>query len=385
PSRRPAHPLSELLQHLGLHRAVEAFIRPGVRAALQREQLGIAGGAAIDGDALAGDEAGRRGQQEHDRRRNLRLLRQALQRHRAAQLGDEFLLEALVVIVQAAGRNPAGRDRVDAYTGVGPLDRGGLGEVEHAGARRAGVAHAGHAAPHVGQHVDDGAAALAHRLIEDLARHQEAAGEVVGDHRLPTLLADGHQRRRELAAGVVDQAVDHAAPGGDGLYRLLHRILVADIESLHRTFAAVLADLGGRGLQLLQLAAGQHHMSAERGQFVGGAAADAGAAAGDDDGLALEQVRGEDGTVMHVYSRTVDILSRLPGVRARTVETSKKQGRLPGLVVVLNSLTPSFLRKPESRKTGFSAAALDTGFRRYDDGFDCCLAHHSFDVNYGTA
>ena len=108
-----------------------------------------------------------------------------------------------------AGGDPARRDRVDAHRR--PFERRRLGEVEHAGARRARVAHARHAVPHVGDDVDDRAAAAVfiHCVIA-LARHQEAAGEVVAHHRVPALGADRLRAARELAAGVVDQAIDAA-------------------------------------------------------------------------------------------------------------------------------------------------------------------------------
>jgi hypothetical protein len=75
--------------------------------------------------------------------------------------------------------DPARRHGVDAHAAGGPLEGGGLGQVGHAGARGAGVAHAGHAVPHVGRHVDDGAAVGLHGLQVELAHHQEAAGQVV--------------------------------------------------------------------------------------------------------------------------------------------------------------------------------------------------------------
>ncbi len=60
---------------------------------------------------------------------------------------------------------------------------------------------------------------------------------------------------------------------------------------------AVGHDLAATVSQLLQLAPDQHHVRAERRQLVRGAAADAGAAAGDENDLAGEQARAEDGAV----------------------------------------------------------------------------------------
>ena len=89
------------------------------------------------------------------------------------------------ILVEPRRRDPARRHRVDAHRR--PFERGGLGEVEHAGARRARMAHAGHAVPHVGDHVHDRAAVLLHPLRVGLARHQEAAGEVGAHHRVQAL------------------------------------------------------------------------------------------------------------------------------------------------------------------------------------------------------
>ena len=81
-----------------------------------------------------------------------------------------------------------------------------------------------------------------------------------------------------------------------------HAFVTADSEAA--VFAAfykssepislVLVDLGLHRLQLVGLAAHQHHVRAQRGEFVRAAAADARAAAGDDEHLACEQVRRED-------------------------------------------------------------------------------------------
>jgi hypothetical protein len=62
-------------------------------------------------------------------------------------------------------------------------------------ARRARVAHAGHAVAEVRRHVDDRAAVRLHAVQEHLAHHQKAAREVVAHHGLEAALADGLQRR----------------------------------------------------------------------------------------------------------------------------------------------------------------------------------------------
>jgi hypothetical protein len=156
-------------------------------------------------------------------------------------------------VVEAAAGDPAGGDGVDAHAAGGPLDGGGLGEVDHAGAGGPGVAHAGHAAPHVGDDVDDRAAVLAMRLGEDLAGEQEAADEVGAHDGLEALLRDRGQRRGELAAGVVDEAVDAAVGGDDGGDGGLDGGLVADVAGVPVGGAAVLGDLGGDGESFARL------------------------------------------------------------------------------------------------------------------------------------
>jgi hypothetical protein len=166
-----------------------------------------------------------------------------------------------------------------------------------AGARRARVRHAGHAVAEVGRHVDDGAAVLLETLQEQLAHHQEAAGEVVGHHRLEAALADGHHRRRKLPAGVVDQAMDNAFGGNDIGDAGLDGVVVADVERAPGAAAAVLADLAGHALELVGAAPADHHVGTERREFVRHGPADARAPAGDPQALAGEQPRREDAAI----------------------------------------------------------------------------------------
>jgi hypothetical protein len=147
--------------------------------------------------------------------------------------------------------------------------------------------HVGKAVPHVGGHVHDRAAMLLHRLGEDLAADDEAAGEIVAHHDVEALGAHGRGRRGELAAGIVEQAVDVAVGGDDLADRLLHLGLFADVEGVDLAGTARRFDLGLHGAEFLGLAAGDHDMGAQRRDFVRRAAADAAAAAGHDDGLAL--------------------------------------------------------------------------------------------------
>src|SRR5690606_3559402 len=173
-----------------------------------------------------------------DGRGHLRLGADALQRHVVLEVADHGL-HRLGVGIHAAGGDPARRHGIDPHVAVTPLVGGGLGEVLHAGAGGAGVAHAGHAAPHVGEHVDDAAAVLAHALGEYLAGDQEAAHQVGSYYGLEALLVDAGQRCRELAAGVVDQVVDASALGDHLGDHRLDRFLLADVAGLEAGAATV--------------------------------------------------------------------------------------------------------------------------------------------------
>ncbi len=213
--------------------------------------------------------------------------------------GGDHCLERAFIGVHAAGSDPARRHRVDPHPGVPPFIGGGLGEIVHSRARRTGVAHAGHAAPHVGEHVDDAAAVAAHGLVEHFPGHEEAAHQIGAQHGFETLLVDRGQGRRVLAAGIVHQAMDRTKalhqPGHQGL----DRFLVADVAGLPVGLAAVLGNFAGDLLQFFRLAPHQQHLGPQGRQFVGSAAADTAAAAGDDDGLAGEQLRFENRVVHH--------------------------------------------------------------------------------------
>ena len=72
--------------------------------------------------------------------------------------------------------------------------------------------------------------------------------------------------------------------------RLLHLRFFADVEGVRLAGTAGRLDLALHHVELLRLAAGDRHMRAEGRELVRGAAADAAAAAGDDDGPALKQL-----------------------------------------------------------------------------------------------
>src|SRR4029450_13456923 len=130
--------------------------------------------------------------------------------------------------------------------------------------------------------------------VEALASAVEPAGKVVAHHAVEALGAHGGGGRGELNAGVVEQAVDAAVLRHHPCDRFLYLRFPADVEGLRLAGAARRFDLALPRGELVELAAGDRDVRAERGDLVRRAAADAAAAAGDDDGLAFKQPRLED-------------------------------------------------------------------------------------------
>ena len=149
------------------------------------------------------------------------------------------------------------------------------------------VAHAGHAELEVGADVHDRAAVLLHRAQVDFLRHQEGRGHVVADHRIPAVERDVLERRRELSAGIVHQPVDPSAPFDHAVDGGLHLVFLAQVGGEGEGVG--IAEFLLHTIELLLRAPDQREPSAERLQLVRRAAAEARAAAGDDDRLAVEQ------------------------------------------------------------------------------------------------
>ena len=132
---------------------------------------------------------------------------------------------------------------------------------------------------------------FARPLGNAFARHQKAAREVVAHHGVPALGADGGQRRRVLATGVVDEAVDaamafeHPSDGG------AHGVFLADVAGVRGAHTTRSFDFNANDFELLGFAADDGHSRPERRQLVRRAAPDARAAAGDDHHLAGKQAR----------------------------------------------------------------------------------------------
>jgi hypothetical protein len=117
--------------------------------------------------------------------------------------------------------------------------------------------------------------------------------------RLPAVERDVLERRHELAAGIVDEAMDRRAGGkhvSDGRADLLFFADVADMQ--RRRVVSGRVDLGGDSVELLAVAPDQRDECSERGKLVGGAAPDAAATAGDDNALAVERAGPEHRTIL---------------------------------------------------------------------------------------
>ncbi len=100
--------------------------------------------------------------------------------------------------------------------------------------------------------------------------------------------------RRKLAAGVVDEKVDPAELGQNGAYRNANHFLFADVTTVAGRAAAGRGDFARDGLELFEPAPDQSHARTQRGKFVGNAAPDARAAAGDDAGASGKQAGTEN-------------------------------------------------------------------------------------------
>ena len=120
-------------------------------------------------------------------------------------------------------------------------------------------------------------------LGKDFPGHQKAASQVGAHHGFPAFLADGRQRGGELAAGIVDQAVDNLHGLVDVGHGVFHRFFIPDVTGKADGLTAIFLDFRSDRVELFLLATDQHHAGAQGGQLVGGTAADTGATAGDDD------------------------------------------------------------------------------------------------------
>jgi hypothetical protein len=138
---------------------------------------------------------------------------------------------------------------------------------------------------------------LLHALVEAFTRHQKSTREVGVNHRLPALGTGAGQRRDVLPARVVDQAVNAAVLLQHFRDHGFHIVFAPYVAAVPAGLPAVVRDFLRCFGQFVRVAAHQHHVCAQAGQLVRGAAANAGAAAGDQNDLPAQQAWGKDRSV----------------------------------------------------------------------------------------
>src|SRR5260370_24571864 len=213
--------------------------------------------------------------------------------------GGARLLEHLEIPL---GLDGARRDAVHAHA-LAPPGRAELArEHDDGGLGGAVVGHHGRAvdAGERGDVDDDAAALLRHHLLAVPLAAEEDAVQVDADHGVPAVDGNILGLRPEGRAGVVHHDVE-PAPVLDGLLdHGLHLLLLADIHGQRQRAPAAVAPGLGDALEVLDLARSQGDVGARARELERDGLADAGSAARDDRGLALEGERGR----LHAAYRT---------------------------------------------------------------------------------
>src|SRR5215475_8446475 len=174
---------------------------------------------------------------------------------------------------------------------------------------------AGHAAPEVGDDVDDGAGRTA--LDPGPGRrlhHVPGTIEVVVDHRVPALGLEVERHLRELTTGIVNQRIEPTELVPDVADEGRATCMIADVERLgiDRGAKTFEEHLGPR--QPLLTAPQNGEIRAEARKQRGDRKAKAAAGAGDDGNLALAQVGAIDGWLAaELFVRQAEVLRTLKG------------------------------------------------------------------------
>src|SRR5207248_6161829 len=129
-------------------------------------------------------------------------------------------------------------------------------------------------------------------------------------HGVPTVDRDVLGLGTKRGTGVVDHDVEVAPLGDRALHHRLHLVLLADVDRGRKRPASEVGDLLARRLEVLELTAAESDVGTRACELDGDRLADAGAAAGDDGGLAVERERG----LSHGRDDTPAPRRRLPGV-----------------------------------------------------------------------
>jgi hypothetical protein len=177
----------------------------------------------------------------------------------------------------------AGADGIDLQSVAGPVRAHAARQVAHralgGGVRGNGRSRqfALHAAD-----VDDLAATARDHVPGHRAPHEEDAVQVVRDEGVPVRVSEFVERSTSLYAGVVDQDVERAEMGLDGVDARIDLRGIGYVERTHVHACAGGADHRGGFIQCGLGASVDDHVCASRGQCGGDGVADAARGAGDE-------------------------------------------------------------------------------------------------------
>src|SRR5215813_12197671 len=222
---------------------------------------------------------------------------------------------------------------------------------------------AGHAAPEVGDDVDDGAGRTA--LDPGPGRrlhHVPGTIEVVVDHRVPALGLEVERHLRELTTGIVNQRIEPTELVPDVADEGRATCMIADVERLgiDRGAKTFEEHLGPR--QPLLTAPQNGEIRAEARKQRGDRKAKAAAGAGDDGNLALAQVGAIDGWfAAELFVRQAEVLRTLQGHGCRL---SLRLLRVERSLACSTAARPTFAPVRHWRRSLVGGAWLGTGCRR---------------------
>src|ERR1017187_5659506 len=199
--------------------------------------------AAIDGDALAGDEAGAIGGQQDGGADQL--IGAAETGHGGAQLELAAAFGAIEERGVDVGAEDAAGDGVDVDAIAGPLDGEAAGEREDGGFRRGVGGDLDQGDERVERrYINNAAAAMSgERRVEGLAG-AEHAGEVDVEETVPLEFGDLLGGFAEDLAGGIEEDIDLAELGQDGVAKGVDGFAGGDIAGVAESLAASLLDGG---------------------------------------------------------------------------------------------------------------------------------------------
>lgn len=262
-----------------------------IRGLLHREGIE----AAVDDGHRAGDEGRGVANEILDGAAELLGASEPLEGGLADHVGAALRERAVGIGEQGAiliGEEEARGDGVDADAGGelgGHLSGEELGEIGDAGFGGGISHHAGEGAEggHGGE-IDDGALAGCHHRAHEHLRGDDGAHEVHSEHLLEGLDVDVEESfvgrnggTGLIASGGIEQGIDAAIAGHDGIAGGLHGLYIHHIGGDKHRFAGAVSDLFDYGIAFGLTAAEDHHFCAFIGEVGGDAAAQHSGASGD--------------------------------------------------------------------------------------------------------